>query len=335
MATNLPLTQSQLYLPNVHSIGSSERAFGEAFLIAAQILVRHLEQIQAAIGAIKDFKRESFNLTLLQLFSKMYLHYYSYVLLEIHHDRVGSQLLIEHLGDAAITLIYLLEEGDNRLASEYISASIHQAHYLLITIEEQLHKFSNHPDLLSLKVQLETVIAQQQEPVVQRLLTADSKAYLWGPQSANTTAKRGAVVGLNFLTNPARQIALRVVPASWLELQVSYLNSSAKSTQTQRSAEGSSGGYVEQAQAQPGINFTDLRDAAHLCLHATRTFLEEIVNYQGFNLQDIERQQQMLNVLFEWFHNTHSVYQLLYCHNNSRETQLSSISHRSNDSYGK
>jgi len=198
MSTNLPLSQAQLYLPNIHSIESSEQAFGDAFLIAAQILVRHLEQIKAAIGVIKDFAKQPLNLVILGLFSKMCRNYYSYVLLEIHHDQIGSQWLIEHLCDAAITLTYLLEEGDEGIFSEYISASVHQARYLLSTVEEQLHKFPNHPDLLSLKVQLETVITKQQDPVDQRPLTTDSEVYLWGPQEANSTAKRGAILRLNF-----------------------------------------------------------------------------------------------------------------------------------------
>jgi len=65
------------------------------------------------------------------------------------------------------------------------------------------------------------------------------------------------------LTNPARQL-LWVMPASWLDLQLSYLNSFDKSSRTQ---------------AQTSINFTNLRDA-HLCLHATQTFIEEVVNHQ-------------------------------------------------------
>jgi hypothetical protein len=294
MTTKLPLSQVQLCLPNIYLIESSEQAFGDAFLRAAQILDGHLKQIKSAIGVIQDFKRDAFNLAILGLFSKMCSHYSSYFLLEIHHDRIGSQFLIEHLSEAAITLTYLLEEVDNSLFSEYIFASVHQAHYLLIDVEEQLQKFPNHPDLLSLKDKLETFIAKEHKHAAERPLTAYSEAYLWGPQEANTTAKRGAVIGLNFLTNPARQIALSIMPASWLELKLSYLNSFATRAGTK---------------AKPGINFTCLRDASHLCLHATQSFLEEVVNHQQVNLPDIESKQQILNLLYEWFHNAHKVYQ--------------------------
>jgi len=50
------------------------------------------------------------------------------------------------------------------------------------------------------------IITKEQEHAAERPLTTNSEAYLWGPQEADTTAKRGAVI--NFLTNPARQLAL-------------------------------------------------------------------------------------------------------------------------------
>ena len=292
MNTKVQLSQEQLCLPSIDLIESSEQAFTDAFLRAAQILYRQLEQIKSAIEITKDFTREPLNLASLSLFSKMSRHYYSYVLLEIHHDWIGSQFLIEHLCEAAITLTYLVEEVDKSLFYDYIYASVPQARYLLIDVEEQLQKFPNNQDLLSLRDKLKTFITKEQKYAAQRPLSADSEAYLWGSQEADTTAKRGSVIGLNFMTNPARQIALRVTPASWLELQLSYLNSSANSSRTQ---------------AQPGINFTNLRNAAHLCLHATQTFLEEVVNHQDVNTPDLKRQQQSLNVLYEWFYNAHKV----------------------------
>ena len=297
MSTYLPLNSYQLCLPSIDLSESSEQAFGDAFLRAAQILHQHLEQIESAIGVIKDFTSDPFNMAILGLFSKMSSHYYSYVFLEIHHDRIGSKFLLENLCEAAITLMYLLEEVDKSLFSEYISDSVHKARCLLIDVEQQLQKFPNHPDLCILRDKLETFITKEQEHAAKRPLTADSEAYLWGPQEADTTAKRGAVIGLNFLTDPARQLALRVMPASWLDIQLSYLNSFEKSSHTQ---------------AQPGINFTNLRDAAHLCLHATQTFLQEVVNHQNVKAADIESQQQILNVLYEWFYNAHDVYQLHY-----------------------
>ena len=290
MNTYLPLTSYQLCLPSI-DLSESEQAFGDAFLKAAQILRQHLEQIGSAIGVIKDFTKEPFNIAILGLFSKMSSHYYSYVLLEIHHDRIGSKFVLENLSEAAITLIYLLEEVDKFLFSEYISASVQQARYLLTDVEKQLNKFPAHPDLCILRDKLKAFISNEQHAAKQ--LTTDSE-YLWGPHEADTTAKRGAVIGLNFLSDPARQLALRVMPASWLDIQLSYVDSLDKNP----------------TKAQPGINFTCLRDAAHLCLHATQTILEEIANYQDVKSADIEHQQQILNVLYEWFYNAHDVYQL-------------------------
>jgi hypothetical protein len=293
MNTYTLLNSYQLCLPNI-DLCDSEQAFADAFLKSAQILHRHLEQIESAIKVIKDLTKEPFNMATLGLFSKMSSHYYSYVFLEIHHDWIGSKFLIENLCEAAITLIYLLEEVDRSLFSEYISASVRQACCLLTDVEDQLQKFPNHSDLLVLRDKLETFINKEQERAGERPLTADS-GYLWGPQEADTTAKRGAAIGLNFLTNPARQLALRVMPASWLDLQLSYLNPFDNSSRTR---------------AQTGINFTYLRDTAHLCLHATQTFLEEVIKHQDVDTADVERQQQSLNVLYEWFHNAHHLYQL-------------------------
>ena len=296
MKKKLPFNSDQLCLPNIDLI-NSEQAFSDAFLKAAQILYQYFEQIKSAIENIKDFMREPFNFAIVGLFSKMCQNYYSYVLIEIHHDQIGSQFLLENLSEAAITLTYFLEELDNSLFSEYISASVHQARCLLIDVEEELQKFPNHPDLLILRDQLELFITKQQEHVVDPLIV-DSEVYLWGPREADTTAKRGAVIGLNFLTNPARQIALKVMPASWLELQLSYSKTFAKSSRSN---------------AKPGINFTDLRDASHVCLHATQSLLQEVMDNLDVNsFPDIARQQQVLNVLYEWFYKAHHVYQLYY-----------------------
>jgi len=291
MSIKLTLNQAELRLPNIDSIKGSEQAFSKAFLKSGHILYQHLEQIKLSLGGAKDFTKEPFNLAILGLFSKMSRHYYSYVFLEIHHDRIGSQLLIEQLCEAAITLIYLLEEGDKSLFCEYISASVHQARSLLTEVAEQLQQLPHHPDSLRLKAQLEAFISKYQEQAAECWHT-DAAPYGWGPESANTTAKRAKLIGLNSL--PAKHVALRVMPASLLELHLNDWHSWTDSSDI----------------APPGINFTALRDAAHLCLHGTQIFLEEVVNYQDIHITEIECQQQLLNTLYEWFHNAHAVYQL-------------------------
>ena len=289
MNTKIKVSENQLYLPNIHLI-DSEQSFADAFFRAAQILHQQLEEIKSAITNTKELAKEPFNLASLSLFSKMGRHYYSYVLLEIHQDRIGSQFLIEHLCEAAITLTYLLEEVDKSHFSEYMSASVNQASYLLIDVEDQLHKSPNDRDLLSLSDKLKAFITKQQNYAAENLHNLDSEAHLWEPESADTTAKRAADMGFNFMTNPARQIALRVMPASWLELQLSYLNSFADSFRIQEPTV---------------INFTSMRNAAHLCLHTTQTFIEEVVNPQCIKSLNVERQQQTFNALYEWFYNAH------------------------------
>lgn len=292
MSKNQPFNQEEIGLPDIDLIDSSEQAFGNAFLRAAQILYQHLEQIKSAVAAIKDFTQEPSNLAMLGLFSKVCKHYYSYVLLEIYQDQTGCQLLLEQLSEAAVTLTYLVEEGDSSLFSDYVAASAYQAHCLLIEVEEQLQQVGHHPELLLLKDKLESYIKQQkQDP---EALTTKAEAYSWGPKVANTTAKRGAIVGLNFLSNPARHIALKVVPASILDIQLNYVNSFNKS----------------RTKSNVGIDFTSLRDVAYLCLHTTQAFLEEVNNYGDVSFLEMKHQQQLLNVLYEWFHNAHRAYQM-------------------------
>jgi len=107
MSTYLRLNTYQLSLPTIDLNESSEQAFADAFLKAAQILHQHLEQIESTMGSIKEFTRDPFNMAILGLFSKMN-NYHSYVFLEIHHDWMGSRF--RKFMQAAITLIYLLEE---------------------------------------------------------------------------------------------------------------------------------------------------------------------------------------------------------------------------------
>lgn len=296
MNTNLRLIQPQLCLPNINLIEFSEQSFGNAFLKAARILCQQLEQIELIVGTTQDFTEKNFNLAILGLFSKMRRIYYSYILLKVHEEEeIGSQFLLEHLVEAAVTLTYLLEEAGEYVIPEYISASFYLAQSLSVDVKKQLQRFPNHVDLLILKDELEAFIAQQQEHDADPELSTDSEAYLWQPQEVATTFERGAVIGLNFLTNPARQIALRIMPASWLDLQLNYLNSFTTSSRTK---------------VNPDRNFTCMRDATHLCLHATQSFLEEAIEHQNIDYPGIKHQQEILNLLYEWFYSAHHIYQL-------------------------
>lgn len=294
MKKNLPLSQEQIDLPTVDLIEKTELAFGDAFFRAAQVLHQHMQTVQSSIELVKDFTQEPFNLAILGLFYKMSRCYYSYVLLEVHHDRNGSQLLLEHLCESAITLIYLLEKGDRPLFRSYISASVSQAYLILDELEAQLQQVPNHPELLILRKQLKAFIATNQPQLTSELPLADTSATsLWGLEEANTTIKRGIILGLNFLANPARQVALRVTPGSWLDLQLNYLNSFTEISPTKE-------------RSHPNLLY--LRDAAHLCMLATQALLEEVDGDGESELLETKRYQQLLNTLYEWFHSAYSAY---------------------------
>lgn len=294
MNTKLPSNQIQFYLPNLDSLGNSEQDFADAFLRTAQTLHQYLAQTQSAVRAIQGFKEEPFNSAILRLHSKMCSHYYSYVLLEIYQqDLIGTNFLVEQLCEAAITLMYLLEEADQALFYEFISASIEQAGYLLGGVNEELNQSSKQGELLQLKEKLELFISTHHEYPTQH--SASAKPKRWGSPTADTTSKRANILGFNFVCNLARHFGLKVTPASWLDL---YLNYSEPSNISANNPEILT------------INFTRLRDTSHLCLHATQAFLEEVMHHYKFSSSSLASQQERLTSLYEWFHNAHRLYQL-------------------------
>jgi len=279
-------------LPEIFSIAKSGQAFSESFSRAGYILSQYLKYIESVVTANENFTSDPFNLAILGLFSKLRCHYYSFVLLETSQDQVGSQFLIEQIYETAVTLTYLLEEADEGLFSDYIAASIYQCHHLVAEITDRLQIFPNHPGLLELKDRLESYIDCNQYrnlPVFPSEPPANARAY-WGPPQANTTAKRGDILGFNFLANPVRAINLKIVPASWLDLQINSSTSASSSPDSK---------------AKPTVNFRTLRDTAHLCLHVTRAFIEEVVS-QGIQNFDKEQLDQDLNALFVWFYDAHA-----------------------------
>ncbi|MES1021686.1 hypothetical protein ABN584_02130 [Gloeocapsa sp. BRSZ] len=293
MNTKLPSNQVQFYLPNLDSLESSEQAFADAFLRTAQTLHQYLEQIKSAVKAIQEFADEPFNSAILGLYTKMCSHYYSYVLLEIYQqDQVGINFLVEQLCDATITLMYLLEEADPALFYEYISTSIEQACSLLVNINEELKESPKPLELIKLKEKLEAFIATHKEYPT-RYSSSSKPKIKWGSPEADTTSKRADVLGFNFICSPARQFSLRVVPASWLDLQLNYSYSS----------------HSHPSSSELSINFTRLRDTAHLCLHATQAFLDEIAYNYNLSSTGLALHQNRLTSLYEWFHNAHKMYQ--------------------------
>ncbi|MBE9191009.1 hypothetical protein IQ230_11725 [Gloeocapsopsis crepidinum LEGE 06123] len=299
MNTKLPSNQVQFYLPNLDSLESSEQAFADAFLRTAQTLHQYLAQLQSAVRAIQGFTDEPFSSAILGLYSKVCSHYYSYVLLEIYQqDQIGINFLVEQLCEATITLMYLLEEADQALFYEYISASIEQACSLLVDVKEELKESPKHIELLRLKEKLEIFVSTHQEYPTR--YSSGAKPKKWGFSTADTTNKRAELLGFSFICNPARQFSSKVTPASWLDLYLNYAQPSLTNASNQDNL---------------CINFTRLRDTSHLCLHTTQSFLEEIVHRNNFSSSSLASQQNRLTSLYEWFHNAHRLYQLHHSRN--------------------
>ena len=279
-------------LPEISLIAQSGKDISESFSRFGHILSQYLKCIQLAVAADKDFTNDPFNSVILGLFSKLRCHYHSSVLLEASPDQLGRKFLTEQIYETAVTLTYLLEEADEGTFSDYVAASIYQSHHLLAEIADKLQIFPNHSGLLGLKAKLESCIDcnQQDLPAFSSIKLVN--AYTWGLPEVDNTAKRGAVLGLNFLANPVRTINLRVEPASWSDLQLNYSTSAAGDTDSEA-------GFT--------VNFTALRDTVHLCLHTTRIFLDEVVD-QGIENLNKEQLEQDLNALFAWFYDAHAAF---------------------------
>jgi hypothetical protein len=292
MQQNLPhKLDKKVVLPLIDLLDKTELAFSHAFLQAAHTLHSYLQEIHSSVALIVDSDTEPYTIAIISLFAKLIRSYYSYVLLEIHRDRVSSQFLIEELYDAAVTLTYLLETSDPETFADYVAASVRQARTLLQEIETQLLHFPNKLELLVLRDRLKSFIAEQKQPASQRQLT-NLAADMWGMETANTTAKRAAFLGLDFLSNSARQIAQKIVPASWLDVKLNYSNSATNSSQRSNSQK---------------IDFQQLRDASHLCLHATRALLVASAHLDA-DRAEIQLRQQDLHSMFEWFYQAYQAY---------------------------
>jgi len=292
MQQNLPYKLDQkVVLPLIDLLDKTELAFSHAFLQAAHTLHSYLQEIQS-VALIIGSDTEPYTVATMSLFAKMIRSYYSYVLLEIHHDRVGSQFLIEELCATAVTLTYLLETADREIFADYVAASVRQARTLLQEVETQLLHAPNKLELLVLRDRLKAFIAEQKHSTSRHQL-ANLAADMWGMETANTTAQRAALLGLDFLSNPARQIAQKIAPASWLDVKLNHGNYATNGLQVTNSQK---------------IDFQQLRDASHLCLHATRTLLVTVSQSLDANQAEIQKRQQDLNRFFEWFYQAYQAY---------------------------
>jgi DNA-directed RNA polymerase subunit F len=273
------LRHSSFCLPDIQQL-DSEQDFSEAFLKGSHILVHYLKLIESAIIDSSGFLEEVSDLVSLGLFRKLQYHYRSAVLLEIHHDQVGSQFLFEQLRESAITLAYLLEEADGKLFAEYAEASAQQVLSLLQQTEEQVQQFPEQESLLKLKEKLEQVASQQKNNP-----TALKKFSLWGAEQANSTIKREAILKLQVLQDPARHLLAQVIPASWLDVHLHYADL-----------------HLAKVRLEPRTNFSDLSNAAYLCLHVSQIVLVQVVNY---STEEHAYLQEDLNTLFLWHNAIH------------------------------
>lgn len=274
------LQHSGLHLPDIEGLERTEQAFNDAFLSASHILLHYLKLIESEAMRSPSFLKEIWAVTSIGLFRKLQNHYHSAILLETHHDQVGSQFLLEQLRKSAVTLAYLLEEDDEKLFMEYATASMQQALSLLEQTEEQIQQFPEKESLLNLRTKLEQLIARQKDYPV-----SPGKFNLWGPEEANTTSKREAILKLKLLNDPARLLVEQVIPASWLDVHLHYADL-----------------HLFEVRPEAHTDFTNLSNAAYLCLHVAQIFLEHIVHN---SMADHTYLQKDLSTLFLWHNAAH------------------------------
>ncbi len=261
-------------LPNLEPIEPSEIAFKKAFLEAAHVLCQSFEHLKVLLISEGNFTDELLYQTAVGLFGKLQRHYYSYVLLETENDFLGSQFLLEQIYQSATTLVYLIEETDETLLSAYVHQANDQADRLLEKVEQQRQSFPEHRGLSALQEKLEAIITQKNISV-----------------SLPLSEHSITVKGLDFLEDPTRLIFLDVAPATWLDIQLNYLEP--KSIH---------------AGSPTNTNFTLLRDVGHLCLHAAQSLLEEVMRCNAPLEAKSRSLAEQFSEIFIWLHEAHNAY---------------------------
>ncbi|BAC88392.1 hypothetical protein [Gloeobacter violaceus] len=261
---NLRAGFDRLNLPELRKLERTEAGLAKAFLKSARILHRQLERVEAAVQ--RDKEPDTLSVTVAALFARMVRHYYSHTALEVYRDTVASRFVLDQLYRVGVTMLYLIEKPHG--FETYVAESQPYLRRLVDIVEEQLVAFPEHGELVSIRQTLRSMLNRQGGPVPLK--------------SADNLDERARWQGLQFLSDPARKIRLLAPPGSWLDLQLE--NSRA-------------------AQVRGRVNFTHLRDAAHLCLHVTQALLEaDDLEVAGLN-------QRTLNTLFEWFYEAHALYE--------------------------
>jgi len=257
-ATDLP------ELPEPKSLGPSIEQFEQAILLGAGALADQLRLLHERLKSHECFMQTLTYDLALGLLNNFQIHYYSYTLLSVHRDSLGSDFALEQMRRSALLMVYLLEAENDSVGRQYVETSLARAQVLLKTITEALKNGPEHPGLIRLKLQVERLIAEN--PISS------------GSCPLEVPVKVG---GLDFLNDPVRPLLLDLEPASWLALNL---------------------------QPQDGINFTELRDAAHLCLHASRILLEQAEDFEAITTQEADLINQNFNTLYLWFHQVHQAY---------------------------
>ncbi|NJL83086.1 MAG: hypothetical protein HC890_09240 [Chloroflexaceae bacterium] len=269
-------------LPSISQNKPFESAFKDIFWRSNAIFENYLAEIAAFAREIEGERQDWLEEISLGLFAKMHRHYQSLTLLQrASQDTLTQEFLCEQICETAIALVFFLEEADPFTLSQAVAQSIAQATFLLRQVDDLRLRETQSPALIQFSDKLNHCLQtlKQRQASLGEAAEAPSSV---PPES--DTARRGAQLGLKSLISPRRQLLLAIPPASFLDLHFN--------------------GFYRLC--APSDRFRSLRDVAHLCLHATRAFIE--VQIEPDYPQTAQSIEQDLTRLFEWFHQAYQAY---------------------------
>lgn len=233
-----------------------------------------LKKVEITVSSESSLLDPDLKKIALGLFCKLRTHYLPFVLVTLCGDETGSTFLTENLYETAIALVYLLEEADEALIQEYIEAGSIEAKHLLHETERELERFPDHQNLLKLRDELKARMEESD--------WHEAKGNSPSQPQIGLSDRRAEQLGLRACIDPSRKVILDVEPGSWLDLKLNFLGDRPEESRSLKSLP---------------INYMRLRDISHLCIHSSRTILEEALPQE----QEIDSLRKELGQLFILF----------------------------------
>lgn len=223
---------------------------------ACHSLNKCLETVEVAALDCLELLDNSVDEVVFSLFSKLRSHYFSFIVVTVYRDEIGSLFLINQIYKTLNILIYLLEDKDKDRFYQYMKTSVVQMERLLNSTTFFLDNSSGHPGLLKLKNKLEFYLNRAS---LNRVEFSISSAEEIGVDSLNVINNhRVTQRSLRFCLASSCNLLLMIHPASYLNLQLNYMNDDLE----------------QKLKRESRINLWRIRDISHLYIYGTEIFLD-------------------------------------------------------------